>query len=332
LQEHPFRKTEQVVCPRFEYRAAMDALSEVLRLARFTAGVTLDAATQAPWCVSIPASPSTARAHVILDNRCRLRVDGGEAIELHAGELVLLPHGDAHVIGSSLDTQPMTLASLMRAPVAGEFVPIRVGESGEAARWVALHSTCERHLADPLLACLPRVVRVDILGAPTLNWLTASLGLNLSGSDAPPVGASAKRDRLAELVIVEALRRLVQSQPPGGKGWLAGLNDRYVGRALALVHGQPSEPWTVARLGRHVGLSRSALAERFSEVMGEPIFAFLTRWRLQLAAEFLLTTPRSIESIAREAGYESAGAFSHAFKRVFRKPPSIWRKKPRRKA
>ena len=305
----------------------MDALSEVLRLARFTAGVTLDATAQAPWSVSIPASASTARAHVTLDNHCVLRIAGGEPVELDAGELVFLPHGDAHVIGSALEAEAVALASLIRAPVAGEFVPTRVGESGAAARWVALHSSCERHLADPLLACLPSVVRVDILGAPALNWLTASLGLNLSGSDAPPVGAAARRDRLAELVIIEALRRHVNAQPPGGKGWLAGLNDRYVGRALALVHGRPSEPWTVEKLGRQVGLSRSALAERFSDVMGEPIFAFLTRWRLQLAAEFLLTTPRSIESIAKEAGYESAGAFSHAFKRVFRKPPSVWRKR-----
>jgi AraC-like DNA-binding protein len=310
----------------------MDALSEVLRLARFTAGVTLDATAQAPWCVAIPANASIARAHVILDNRCVLRASGGEEIELHAGELVFLPHGDAHVIGSSLDEEAVTLASLVRTPVAGELVPIRIGESGEAARWVALHSTCERHLADPLLACLPGLLRVDILGAPALNWLTASLGLNLSGSDAPPVGAAAKRDRLAELVIIEALRRHVHAQPSGGKGWLAGLNDRFVGRALALVHGRPSEPWTVEKLGRQVGLSRSALAERFSDVMGEPIFAFLTRWRLQLAAEHLLTTPRSIDSIAKEAGYESAGAFSHAFKRVFKKPPSIWRKKARRRA
>jgi len=145
------------------------------------------------------------------------------------------------------------------------------------------------------------------------------------------VGDAARRERLADLVIVEALRRHVQSMPPGGKGWLAGLNDRYVGRALALVHGRPSEPWTVERLGRQVGLSRSALAERFVLVMGEPIFAFLTRWRLQLAAEFLLTTPRPIEAIARDAGYESASAFAHAFRRVFRKPPSVWRKRTRRR-
>jgi AraC-like DNA-binding protein len=146
------------------------------------------------------------------------------------------------------------------------------------------------------------------------------------------VGAGAERSSLAELALVEAMSRYVERLPPGGKGWLAGLADRYVGRALALVHGRPSESWTVEKLGRQVGLSRSALADRFSEVMGEPIFGFLTRWRLQMAAEFLLTTPRSIESIAHDAGYESAGAFSAAFKRVFGKPPSIWRRRARAKA
>ena len=98
------------------------------------------------------------------------------------------------------------------------------------------------------------------------------------------------------------------------------------------MHGRPAEAWTVEKLGRQVGLSRSALAERFSDVMGEPIFGFLTRWRLQMAAEFLLTTPRSIESIAHDAGYESAGAFSAAFKRVFGRPPSTWRKRRRNRA
>jgi AraC-like DNA-binding protein len=110
------------------------------------------------------------------------------------------------------------------------------------------------------------------------------------------------------------------------------LNDRYVGRALSLVHGRPSEPWTVERLGRHAGLSRSALADRFSDVMGEPIFAFLTRWRLLVAAEYLLTTPRSIEAIAKEAGYESASAFAHMFKRKFGRTPTEWRRKGARRA
>jgi AraC-like DNA-binding protein len=308
----------------------VDALSEVLRLARFTAGVTLDATARGDWCVSVAASPAIARAHVVLDGECRVKAASGEEVTLKAGEIAFIPRGDAHLIGSSLEAGATSLAALVKTPVAGELMPTRLGTEGATTRWVALSASCERHLAEPLMTALPAVMKVDLSNASAFHWLTDALGLTLSASAAPPVGASAERARLAELVIIEAISRYVYWLPLGGKGWLAGLNDRYVGRALALVHGRPAEPWTVERLGRQVGLSRSALAERFSDVMGEPIFAFLTRWRLHVAAEFLLTTTRRIETIAREAGYESAGAFSVAFKRVFGKPPSIWRKRSRR--
>ena len=309
----------------------MDALSEVLRLARFSAGVTLDATARAPWCVSIPASASMARAHLIVEGRAVLKAGDAEPIELGPGELAFVAHGDAHLIGSSFEVEAQPLSALVKTPIAGELLPVSVGRDGAATRWIVMTASCERHLAEPLMSALPPAMKVDLNNTAALQWLTDALGLTLSASAAPPVGASAERARLAELVIIEALSRFVYWHPPGGKGWLAGLNDRFVGRALALVHGRPEEPWTVERLGRQVGLSRSALAERFGEVIGEPIFAFLTRWRLQMAAEFLLTTTRSIASIAHDAGYESAGAFSAAFKRVFGKPPSIWRRKSRRR-
>ncbi|HXS54117.1 MAG TPA: AraC family transcriptional regulator [Usitatibacter sp.] len=305
----------------------MDALSEVLRLARFSADVVLDGHGRGPWCVSVPASGSVARAHLVLEGECALRAAGGVEARLPAGTLAFLAHGDAHLLATSNDADAVPFSALLRSPVAGELVPVSLGKGGAPTRWISIAVSCERHFADPLLAALPATMVCDLLGAPALNWLTGALGLHLSASDAPAVGEGAKRERLAELVLLEALRRHVHAVPPGRNGWLAGLNDRYVGRTLALVHARPSEPWTVERLGRQVGLSRSALAERFSAVMGEPIIAFLTRWRLQLAAESLLATPRSVESIAREAGYESASAFSHAFRRAFRKPPSVWRKK-----
>ena len=308
----------------------MDALSEVLRLARFNASVTLDATAHAPWCVSVPAG-ANGRAHLVVDGECIVKASGEEAVTLRSGELAYLPRGDAHLIGSALDVDAKSISTLLKAPIAGELTPVRIGKQGTPTRWIAISTTCERHLAEPLIASLPTVVKVDLHNASALYWLIDAMGLTLSASAAPPVGSSAERARLAELVVIEALSRYVYWLPPGGKGWLAGLGDRFVGRALALVHGRPSEPWSVERLGRHVGLSRSALAERFGDVMGEPIFAFLTRWRLLMAAEFLLTTARPIASIAHEAGYESAGAFSVAFKRVFGKPPSIWRRKARRK-
>ena len=308
----------------------MDALSEVLRLAQFHATVALDATAHEPWCISVPASQALARAYVVVDGECHLQASGTEEVTLRAGDFVFLPGGEAHLLGSNLATDAKPLASLMRASVAGELLPVRIGGQGAGTRFIMMTVACERHLAEPLLSALPKVVFVDLNGASPLDWLTDAFSLVLSSSDAPFLGATATRERLAEIVMVEALARHVQSLPRGGTGWLAGLNDRYVGRALSLIHGRPAEAWTVEKLGRLVGLSRSALADRFAEVMGEPLFAFLTRWRLQLAAEALLTTNRSIKAIAKDAGYESAGAFSAAFKRAFRRPPSRWRARQRK--
>lgn len=308
----------------------MDALSEVLRLARFEATVLLDAAVHEPWAVSVPAT-SLMRAHVVLDGNARVTLGGEPPVELESDDLVLLPHGHAHLVGSDTEAAAVALSTLARPSVAGELTPVRSGGSGPPMRWISLTASCERHLAQPLLDALPKIVRVPMAGAPALNALIGALGLTLSSGDAPAVGAGLRRDTLATLVLIEALRRHVTALTPRSKGWIEGINDRYVGRALALVHGRPGEPWTVEKLGRQVGLSRSALAERFSDVMGEPIFAFLTRWRLQLAAEMLLTTPRSIDSVARDAGYASASAFSSAFKRQFGKPPSSWRRRAGRR-
>src|SRR6185436_9539071 len=190
----------------------------------------------------------------------------------------------------------------------------------------------ERPLCDPLVDALPDVVKADLRGSLAAKLMEESLGLSLSGSEAPRAGGVAGLARVAELVFIEILRRHVEATPPGATGWIAGLDDRYVGRALALMHGKPGENWTVEKLARQVGLSRSALAERFAQVLGEPPIAYLSDWRLRLAARTLAETRRTIESIASDAGYESSGAFSYAFKRVFGKPPSIWRKRSRRRA
>lgn len=305
----------------------MDALSEILQLSQFRASIALDATAHEPWCVSVPASDKVSRAYVVVEGECHLKCAGVDEVTLRAGDFVFLPGGDAHLVGSSLDVPARPLSTLLRTPVAGELLPVRIGGDGAATRWILLSFSCERHLADTLLSSLPKIVFVDLAGAAPLEWLTDTLSLVLSSSDAPLLGASATRSHLAEVVLVEALARYVQSMPPGGKGWLAGLNDRFVGRALALIHGRPSESWTVEKLGRLVGLSRSALAERFTAVMGEPVIAFLTRWRLQLAAETLLTSTKPVTAVAKESGYESAAAFSAAFKRTFGKPPSIWRKR-----
>lgn len=322
-------------CPRKRTRRRrtstdVDALSEILRLAHFNADVTVDATAHEPWCVSVPSSPAFSRAYLVVEGECHLQATGMEETTLRTGDLVFLPGGHAHLLGSDLSAEARSLASIVKAPVAGEIMPARLGGNGRSTRWIALTFSCERHLAASLLAALPGIMFVDMSGATTVEWLLDSLALTLTQTEAPVLGAAATRSRLAEAVFVDALARYIHSLPPGGTGWLAGLNDRYIGRALALIHGRPSEAWTVERLGKQVGLGRTALQERFGQVMGEPLFAFLTRWRLQLAAESLLSTSRPITAIANDSGYESAAAFSAAFKRTFGKPPSTWRRKRRR--
>jgi AraC-like DNA-binding protein len=309
----------------------MDALSEVLRLASLNGSVLADATAGGSWCVSVPAAASRSFAHVVLEGDCSLKAGEAEPVALRAGDVAFLARGESHVIGSDLAAQPVPFATLLRPPVAGELAPVTLGGSGRRTRWATLAISADRHLAEPLFAALPPVLRAGLRGTAPLAWLSDSLGLSLSGSDAPRPGGTASLSRVAELVLIEALRRHVEGLPPGGTGWLAGLNDRYVGAALALVHGRPGEHWTVERLARQVGMSRSALAERFSLVVGEPIFAFLTRVRLQLAAHELLTTAHTIEAVAEGAGYEAVTSFSRAFKRTFGKPPSVWRRKSQRK-
>ena len=320
----------------------MDALSEVLRAVRLTGAAILDADLGAPWAVAVH-SPSTlakgflpeavdpAVFHVVAQGTCWIQLGEDEPIRVVAGEGVLLPHGDAHWLGNEPGVQAVPLATLVKAPIAGELAQTVHGGGGARTRLLTGLASMDRRLADPLLASLPRMVRVSLGGSSAVEQLERALAFELSDTAAPRPGGTASLARLAELVAIDIVRRHVEATPQGATGWLAGLDDRHVGRALALMHGRPGDDWTVEKLARQVGLSRSALAEHFTRILGDPPITYLTRWRLCLAAQTLANTHHEIRAIAREAGYESAGAFSHAFKRAFGNAPTAWRRKHRRR-
>jgi AraC-like DNA-binding protein len=140
-------------------------------------------------------------------------------------------------------------------------------------------------------------------------------------------GSATVLGKLSELLFVEAVRRCIDALPEDRKGWLAGTRDRFVGRALLLMHAQPAHAWTVDELARKVGLSRSALAQRFTDLLGQPPMQYLARWRLQVAAQELLNGNKSLTAVAEQVGYDSEAAFNRAFKREFGMPPAGWRKK-----
>jgi AraC-like DNA-binding protein/alpha-D-ribose 1-methylphosphonate 5-triphosphate synthase subunit PhnG len=318
----------------------MDVLSDVLKTVRLEGAVYLNAEFTAPWCICgkygmrsvqqrLAGAEHVVFFHLLTQGRCNVRLaDGTEVLDVISGDLILFPQDDLHVLGSDLQLAPVEADTLAdpRAEPGSDFVQMRHGGGGEATRFVCGYLACSRSVCRPLLDALPRLVRIPIGTGPAATLLHELLQVGVRESLAPKPGAESMLAKLAELAFVDAMRRYVETLPPGGTGWLAGLRDPQIGRALAALHAEPARSWTVDDLGREVALSRSALAERFASLVGEPPMQYLTRWRLALAAADLRSGKRAISRIAEEAGYESESAFNRAFKREFGVPPATWRR------
>lgn len=314
----------------------MDVLSDVFAAVRFSGGVFLDAEFTAPWCVVSQVGPEEFRAqgrmpahliayHYIVDGRLFVRLGDGPDLAAQAGEIVLLPRNDRHVLGSAPELRPQVIDGLIQEADAPAPALLRYGGGGEATRIVCgyLGSDAPDNL---LLKALPPLLKVGVRDGSAGAWLESSFRHAAEESGFSGSGSMAVLGKLAELLFVEGIRRYLAALPEGQTGWLAGLHDRMISRALALLHGNVAHPWTTEELAREIGLSRSAFAERFSGLIGMPPMRYLANWRLQLAAIRLRESVASTTQIAGEIGYESDAAFNRAFKRAFGTTPAAWRR------
>jgi AraC-like DNA-binding protein len=318
----------------------MDALSNILKSVRLEGAVYLDAEFTAPWCVEAKYGLQSVRKrlggaehfvffHFIAEGGCKIRLgDGGETIDVTEGDLILFPQDDHQLMGSDLRLAPVEADSLngSNPPDASGVARMRHGGGGTATRFVCGYLACSRSVCRPLLEALPRALRIPVGDGHAAALLRELLRAGLRESSESRPGAQSMLAKLSELMFVEALRRHVDDLPPQGRGWLAGVRDAHIGRALAHLHREPGRAWTVDELAREAALSRSALAERFATLIGEPPMQYLMRWRLALAAQTLRSGGESIGRVAERSGYESEAAFSRAFKREFGMPPAAWRK------
>lgn len=320
--------------------AQMDVLSEVLKVVRLDAAIFFNAEFSSPWCVYSPPSSTVAPVlspgsghliiyHFLTDGAAYIKLDDGTQLDLEAGEIVILPHGDAHTLGHGR-TGPSKESSNMIAHIQQHGLePYRYGGGGSPANFVCGFLACEPNLCQAVLGSLPPVFKVDIREDSSGQWLENSLRFSVAEALASRAGADAMLAKLSEVVFVETLRRYIASLPEQETGWLAGARDPEVGKALALLHRRPADPWTIANLAQQVGLSRSVLADRFRHFLGEPPMGYLTRWRMRLGARALATTNHSVAQIAYDVGYESEAAFNRAFKREFGTPPARYRTQAR---
>lgn len=323
-----------------------DILSDVLRSVRLRGAMYFHVGGMASWAAEAPPASAIAAAvmpeaehvmeyHVVLTGECWGAIVGEAPVRLRTGDILLLPQGDPHVISSAPGMRaPMEPAFFFgqkteQLPFALVFDGVdgpRPASSGEyyATTLVCGFLGCDLRPYNPLISALPRMLHLP--AAEDQAWIGHFMGHAAIESLERRAGGEAMLERLSEMMFIDAVRRYVDQLQPGSAGWLAALRDRFVGKALRLLHDRPDANWTIDELGRMVGLSRSTLHERFMTLIGQPPMQYLANWRMQLAAEFLRCSDATVASVALEVGYDSEAAFSRAFKRLVGMPPSAWRK------
>ena len=314
----------------------MDALSEVLRVVRLIGAIFINARFTAPWCYQSPSAGSAALLlepgaervvifHLIAEGECYVELPNATPLRLTAGDVVIFPQGDAHLMSSTPGLPPAKGARL-DAVLARRPRQIYYGGGGAATRLVCGYLACDARLARMLLAGLPPLVRVNVRGSNAGVWLEASVRYALGEARSPRPGGAGVLAKLAEVLFIEVLRLYMHEQGDGRTGWLVGVGDRVVGAALNSLHKSPAHAWTLEELARTVGTSRSVLAERFQQMVGSSPMQYLTQWRMLLAANLLCRSNAPLASIAQDVGYQTDTAFSRAFRREFGAPPAAWRR------
>jgi len=316
-----------------------DTLSDVLRTVRLTGAVFFKMDATSPWVAEtphasqiidhvLPGVQHLISYHAVTHGSCWAGLVDEEPICLAAGDIVVFPHGDPHVVSSATGMRATAEPSFYQRP-SNEQRPFMLHYGREGPKDVTLvcgYLGCDVRPFNPLLSTLPRLMHVRAATGQGNRWLHQFIDVAVAESTNKRVGGECVLARLSELMFVEVVRRHLETLAPGQTGWLAGLRDDFVGRALGLIHERPAYPWTLENLARETGISRSALAERFTELVGQPPIQYLTQWRMQIAAGLLGAGSSNVSEAAREVGYESEAAFSRAFKKLVGVPPAAWRK------
>jgi AraC-like DNA-binding protein len=314
-----------------------DALSDVLSTVRLTGATFFDVVAREPWVAEQPTpemvlpkilagADHLISYHVVTEGRCYAALLDGEALAVEAGEVVVFTRGDPHVLSSrpGMRADAFRAADLDIAMAAQRPFLVNRGANGPASRLVCGFLACDAHPFNPLLDQLPPVIKAGPSdGAGGI--LGQFIGFAVTEASEKRAGGESVLAKLSELMFIEVVRRYVERLPPQQKGWLGGLADPSVGRALSALHREPARDWTLEDLAREAGLSRSGLAERFTDLVGIPPIQYLGRWRMQIAGALLTGGQATMARIAEETGYASEAAFSRAFKKIVGMPPSAWR-------
>ena len=309
----------------------MDVLDEILGSLRLSGGVVIDGEFSGDFCVNaeftpghfepfFPVPETLMSYHYVRSGTLIVEVDGMPPVTLEAGDVAILPRNDPHRLSNRAGVAPTDASKISKVTADGVH-RVTTGTDGPKAEVWCGFLTTAKDSEHPLLEALPSLLTLNISGGEA-EWLESSMRFLAEEHPSPEVVA-----RLAEVFVAQAVREYVESVPAGATGWLRGLADPAVSRALSMIHTRYNEELDVEMLAREAGVSRTVLGERFAELLGEPPMRYCSRWRMHVAANMLRDGKQSTANIAYSVGFNSEAAFNRAFKREFGEPPATWRRR-----
>ena len=306
--------------------APSDPLGEALHFLRMNGAFYCRSELTAPWGLSLPAMPGYVWFHVVVSGDVLLESDENATRRLGRGDLALVPHGEGHVLVSDEGAPAPGILDLEREVVSERYEILRHGEGGERTTLICGAVRFDHPAARNLVEILPAILHVEASDSSQLDRIDATLRLMAAEARELRPGGEAVITRLGDILVIQAIRSWIETAPAAHSGWLGALQDPQIGHAISLIHRDPARAWTVAALADELAMSRSSFAARFSELVGEPAMAYVTRWRMQVADEALRSEQATVAELADRLGYRSEAAFARAFKRVTGSSPGAVRR------
>jgi AraC-like DNA-binding protein len=301
--------------------APADPLGEALHFLRMNGAFYCRSELTAPWGMTMMPMPGYIWFHVVASGSFWLEAGDQEPMLLRAGDLGLVPHGEGHVLRSEPGVDAPGVLDLDRQEISDRYEILRHGGGGEPTTLVCGAVRFDHPAARNLVEVLPPLLHLEAASSPELEWMQSTLRLMAAEAKELRPGGEAIITRLGDILVIQAIRSWIETDPASQSGWLGALRDRQIGHALSLIHRDPARDWTVATLADELAMSRSAFAARFTELVDEPAMQYLTRWRMQVAVDALREEGATVAELADRLGYRSEAAFARAFKRVIGVPP-----------
>jgi AraC-like DNA-binding protein len=293
----------------------VDPLGEALHFLRMSGTFYCRSEFTAPWGLALPPMKASMMFHVVTAGECWLEVEGAERKLLRPGDLALVPHGEGHQLVSEHGVATAKLFELPRELIGDRYEILRHGGSGPPTTMICGAVTFDHPSAHHLIRLLPKVINIDAWSSPEMEWIQSTLRFIAAEARQVRAGGETVITRLADILVIQAIRSWIARDAAAQTGWLGALQDKQIGRAIALIHRDPSREWTLASLAAQLGMSRSAFAARFTQLVGEPAMHYVARWKMHAAMMWLKEDDAPLSVLASRLGYESEAAFSRAFKR-----------------